>query len=84
MQADRVWPMRGSGGEYAGQRVGQVTARVDGKYGSIRLMQPGKDEDLVANGKSIDSVAEGGVDVDPGLSPALVALTGSVSGALDR
>src|SRR5262249_26589885 len=78
MQPDRVGPGRRAGAEHAELAGRRVIARLCAHDAAVRAIQPGQQQDLVTLSKVSQRRLHGGLEVDPRVRRALVALAWSV------
>src|SRR5205085_3123478 len=74
MQPERIGPVRRSGREHAGQRVGRIAARVHLEHVAGGAVQPADHDELVAGGEPRQRGRERRLDLEPRIGRAFVAL----------
>ena len=74
MQTDWVGTVGRAGAEDALAGTAGVVARVDGEDVAIGAIEPGEDQQLVSDREVRGGLGDAGVECDPGLGGALVAL----------
>lgn len=74
MKSQRIWPVGRPGREDAGQRIAQLGSWMDLESPAMRLVEPGDDEDFVANRETMQTVCGPRVYLEPGVRRAFRAL----------
>ena len=69
-----VRTVRRAGGEHAGERERRVAVRMHLEHAAIRLVQPGEEDELVADREMPGGEQDIRRELDPGIRRALVAL----------
>src|SRR5262249_21957786 len=74
MDAERIRAVRRTCCKHARERIARIAAWVNLEYVSVRGVEPGDDEDLVASLESGERFRREGVDLEPRIGRALGAL----------
>jgi len=84
MQANRVRPVRRSRRKHTRQRTARVRTRMNLQYVAFGLMQPGQDNQLVANPNPVKALRREWTHFQPRVRRALRALFGRLATFLNR
>ena len=74
MKADRIRAILGAGAEHASGGPPEVSSRVDCQHVPARAIEPGEDQDVVADLETLEPLADGGVDHHPRVGRTFVPL----------
>lgn len=76
VNAERIRPVLRPRGEHAPHGPARIAARMHSQDGPVRQVQPRDDDDVVAGPQPVERCTDAGLECQPAVRRALVALTG--------